>query len=431
MIETVREIALRTWLAKVPVTWTVQPAKRIFRITKERSFIENPQVLSLTRSGVVERDVSGNDGQIAASYVDYASVQPGDFVLNPMDLIAGWVAVTPHPGVVSNAYITFRLKDGSDGEECEARYFEYLFGAYYNDRILNPFGKGLGRSESGGGRWTLNADTFLNFPVPVPPIEDQRAISAFLDRRLHAIDELIQKQVALAEKLYARRSSLITQAVLDGALEQKRDRRILVDWLPPLPTNWDIAPLWACYRRTKKVGSPELDLLALYREHGVIKKDSRDDNHNVESEDLSSYQVVRVGDLVVNKMKAWQGSISLSTLEGIISPAYFVYTPLHASNSKYFHYLLRSAPYVAHYNRISKGVRVGQWDLDPQHFRTLPLCIPPLEEQELIVAFLDEQLKLNSLTMDKNLEIVKKLQERRAALISAAVMGKIDIRGEN
>lgn len=132
---------------------------------------------------------------------------------------------------------------------------------------------------------------------------------------------------------------------------------------PILPTGWRVMPFWSLFRRKKRIGYENEELLSVYRDYGVIPKSSRDDNHNKESEDLSGYQLVKEGSLVTNKMKAWQGSIAISRYRGIVSPAYYVYDPISRECDQFLHYLLRSDPYINLYGRISKGVRVNQWDL--------------------------------------------------------------------
>ena len=190
-----------------------------------------------------------------------------------------------------------------------------------------------------------------------------------------------------------------------------------VDWLGEIPADWVMKPCWSYFRRVKQTGLAGEELLSVYRDHGVVPKASRDDNHNVESEDLSSYQLVRVGDMVMNKMKAWQGSIALSDFRGIVSPAYFVYRPTHEFSRKYFHYLMRSAPYIGEYNRISKGVRIGQWDLDPTYFRTTQLIVPPPEEQQAIADFLDRETAKIDTLIAKQEQLITTLGERRKAVI--------------
>ncbi len=189
------------------------------------------------------------------------------------------------------------------------------------------------------------------------------------------------------------------------------------------PKHWELRPAWSLFRRSKTTGFPDMELLSVYRDHGVVPKSSRDDNHNVASDDLNSYQLVQPGDLVVNKMKAWQGSFAISDFQGIVSPAYFVYKARHEENSKFLHYLLRSSPYLAHYNRISSGVRIGQWDLDPAKFNVTGIGIPPRAEQDAIVEFLDRELVSIDQLIEKQLKLIEAIKLRFQTLLDEFVTG--------
>lgn len=194
-----------------------------------------------------------------------------------------------------------------------------------------------------------------------------------------------------------------------------------VAWLGEVPAHWEIKPLWAMYRPKKETGHPTETLLSVYRDHGVIEKSSRQDNKNRESEDLSGYQLVVNGDLVTNKMKAWQGSIAVSSLRGIVSPAYYVYRKLHTENDAYLHHLFRSTPYITGYQSASKGIRVGQWDLEADKFRLFPVLIPPINEQEAIVAHLGQVTTRIDALIAKKTRFIELLCEKRQALITHSV----------
>lgn len=200
-----------------------------------------------------------------------------------------------------------------------------------------------------------------------------------------------------------------------------------VEWLGEVPSDWEIRPLWSIYRRVKRTNYPDELLLSVYRDYGVIPKTSRDDNHNVESLDLSSYQLVEPSDLAVNKMKAWQGSLSISGIRGIVSPAYFVFK-LHTQglHTGYLHHLLRSMPYVLSYLLASKGVRIGQWDLQPESFRKTPVLLPPLGEQKMIARHIDQETSQIDLLISKKEQLIEKLLERRQALITHVVTKGLD-----
>lgn len=143
-------------------------------------------------------------------------------------------------------------------------------------------------------------------------------------------------------------------------------------YLGIVPQSWKVDKIKYHLKALGMRNPGNAQVLSVYREYGVIPKDSRDDNHNVTSEDTSNYRYVRKGDFVINKMKAWQGSMAVSRYTGIVSPAYYVYKFTDdALNRGYFHYLLRSKLYAAEFARISGGIRVGQWDLSAYNFENM------------------------------------------------------------
>ena len=194
-----------------------------------------------------------------------------------------------------------------------------------------------------------------------------------------------------------------------------------MEWLGDVPEHWQQKPIWSLFKRIKRTNFPTERLLSVYRDYGVIPKDSRDDNHNRASEDLTPYQLVCANDLVINKMKAWQGSIAISELRGIVSPAYYIYQPKAEYHSKYIHFLIRSAYYIQSYKNYSKGIRVNQWDLESEAFTHIDLLLPSLDEQEKIVAFLDTETARIDTLIAKQEKLIELLEEQRKSIISHAV----------
>ncbi|MGP5550447.1 restriction endonuclease subunit S [Psychrobacter namhaensis] len=198
-----------------------------------------------------------------------------------------------------------------------------------------------------------------------------------------------------------------------------------VEWLGEIPKGWNTIQVGRLYIRNKRTGFVEKELLSVYRDYGVIPKSSRDDNNNKPSDDLSPYQLVKPDDLVMNKMKAWQGSIAISEYEGIVSPAYFVYEPnpklFDLAFPRYVHYLLRSPIYITQYMSRSKGIRVNQWDLDPDEFKKIELLLPSKDEQSKIFEFLDHETAQIDTLIEKQQTLIQLLKEKRQAVISHAV----------
>lgn len=199
-----------------------------------------------------------------------------------------------------------------------------------------------------------------------------------------------------------------------------------LEWLNEVPAHWEQVPLWTLFNRLKRTGFADEQLLSVYRDFGVIPKASRDDNYNKSSDDLSAYQLVEPGDLAINKMKAWQGSVAISEYRGIVSPAYHIYKARHSESPRYLHHLFRCKEYISGYLANSKGIRVNQWDLEPQQHSRMPVLLPPFEEQNQIARFLDhETAKIDALIREQE-RLIKLLQEKRQAVISHAVTMGLD-----
>ena len=183
----------------------------------------------------------------------------------------------------------------------------------------------------------------------------------------------------------------------------------------------DYVPFWRLFQRVSRTGHSTEQLLSVYRDYGVVPREGREDNNNRLGTDISKYQLVELGDLAVNKMKAWQGSLGVSDFRGIVSPAYFVYKPLHSSDSSYLNYVLRSRPFINLYAANSKGIRPAQWDLQPERLDQIRIPAPPLPTQRAIANYLDrETAEIDGMRADLD-EMERLLTERRAAIISEAL----------
>jgi len=195
-----------------------------------------------------------------------------------------------------------------------------------------------------------------------------------------------------------------------------------IEWIGEIPEGWEVSELKYAIRWKSEKGCPDAPVLSLYRDYGVIPKDSRDDNHNVTSLDTSNYKVVDIGDLVINKMKAWQGSMAVSDYRGIVSPAYHVCSVTSDRvNKRYLHHLLRNPAYLPEYARLSTGMRIGQWDLGFDDFKNIPFLIPPLDEQVKIADYLDNGCTALDALLDKMRSSIEEYKNLKQAVITQAV----------
>ena len=194
------------WYGSVPTEWDIRKMKYVFTIKKDIAGKEGYTVLSITLKGVVPKNISSNEGQLAENYSNYQLVAIGDFAMNHMDLLTGWVDISKHEGVTSPDYRVFILNDTINN--CK-QYYLYLMQMCYSNRIFY----GLGQGVSGMGRWRLQADKFLNFTIPIPPTQEQKEIADFLDRKCSEIDKLITKKEQLVVELESYKKSLIYEVV--------------------------------------------------------------------------------------------------------------------------------------------------------------------------------------------------------------------------
>ena len=194
------------WMGQIPSHWQVIKTKYLFEIVKRIAGEEGYDVLSVTQQGLKVKDLNDYGGQIAESYAGYQFVYPEDFVMNHMDLLTGWVDYSDKFGVTSPDYRVFRLLDKKANS---LDYFKYVFQCCYLDKIYYSLGNGV----AGVGRWRLQAHTFKNFRLPVPPLEEQVAVAKYLDEKCSLIAQYIDENKQKIAILQDYKKSIIYEYV--------------------------------------------------------------------------------------------------------------------------------------------------------------------------------------------------------------------------
>jgi type I restriction enzyme S subunit len=274
----------------------------------------------------------------------------------------------------------------------------------------------------------LDDSQFLQSACWLPDETEQTAIADYLDHETGRIDGLIEKKTRFIAVLDDKEKAMIAYFVRRGIDASAPTKYSGVEWRGIVPTHWQRGRMKNHFKQVKRQGYDDLTVLSVYREFGVIEKASRGDNINKTPEDLSKYQLVEPNDLAINKMKAWQGSMGISPFLGITSPDYVVMKPIGEHNPRYMHHYLRARPMPWVYRLISNGIRTDQWRMEPEKFLELPIFLPPIDEQEEIANRIDSELDRIRGLIEKKERSIALLKEKRAALITAAVTGKIDVR---
>jgi type I restriction enzyme, S subunit len=273
----------------------------------------------------------------------------------------------------------------------------------------------------------LPAEKLRVVRYPSPPRSQQRAIADYLDRETARLDRLVAAKERVLGLLAEKRRALITRAVTRGLNPRAPLRDSGIPWLGEIPAHWDTERTrWLFRERDQRSVTGEEELLTVSHLTGVTPRSEKDVNM-FEAETTEGYKVCLAGDLVINTLWAWMGAMGVSPVYGIASPAYNVYEPGDRLEPSYVDALVRLPVFAQEVTRYSKGVWSSRLRLYPEGFFEVFLPVPSLSEQRAIVTHIaEETAKLDELSVATERTTVL-LQERRAALIAAAVTGQIHV----
>lgn len=191
-----------TAFGKTPEHWDMAKIRRFFYINKVIAGEEGYQVLSITQKGILPKDISKNEGQMASDYSGYQIVNQGDFAMNHMDLLTGWVDISKYDGVTSPDYRVFKKREDVNANK---QFFLYVMQLCYFKQIFYSLAQGV----SEFGRCRLQADKFMNYEVMIPPYDEQCQIAEYLDYRIKEIDDILSKKEFMISELKAYKKAMI------------------------------------------------------------------------------------------------------------------------------------------------------------------------------------------------------------------------------
>ena len=414
------------WIGEIPDSWEVKRVKDVFSLIGGCGFKDEFQGhLDGDYPFCKASDINGKDKFLdhAQNYVNQNIVDEQHYKVVPKYSILmskiGEAMKKNHrkintvPCIVDNNCQALCKKSNDD-----IIYLYYLFSQI--DMIW---------FDNGGTIPNISNIKLLNFFIPDINEDLQKRIAYHLDEKSGKIDELIANQEKQIEKLKEYKQSVITEAVTKGLDKSAPLKDSGIEWIGEIPAHWIKIKHKVLFKNVSIKGHGDATVLSLYRDYGVVPKDSRDDNHNVTSLDTDSYKYVQPNDLVINKMKAWSGSIAITDYEGIVSPAYYTCKVNYNYVTKRFiHHYLRNKHLVGLYEMYSAGLREGQWDLSIDDFQSIEIAIPPtLEEQDAIAIAIDEKCDSIDKLIAIKQEKIEKLQEYKKSLIYEYVTGKKEV----
>lgn len=403
------------WIDSIPFNWESRKVRELFVERKIKVSDKDYAPLSVSKAGVVpqlDTAVKTDNGD------NRKLVKVGDFVINSRSDRKGSSGVSPLNGSVSLINIVLKPITNEN-----LRYLHYLLKCV-------PFTEEYYRNGRGlvADLWTTRYTELKNIFLPIPPREEQDQIVRFLDWKTSEISHFIHEKKREIRRLQELKISIVNKAVTKGLTENVEMKDTGIKWLPQIPAHWKMSYLRQFLFVVSEKNHPDMPLLSVTRENGVILRDIDDyeSNHNFIPDDLSGYKLVRKGQFVINKMKAWQGSYGVSEYDGIVSPAYFIFN-LKFENKEFFHFAIRSRIYINFFAQFSDGIRTGQWDLSMQKMKHIPFFVPPAEEQVEILKVVPSQIAAIDKMIVALKEEISYVTELRTKIIAAIVTGKVDV----
>jgi type I restriction enzyme S subunit len=305
-------------------------------------------------------------------------------------------------------------------DSCDVRYLA---------RLITGFQAELLRlwSKEGATVESLEYDLVASTEIPVPPLARQKSIVEFLDRETADIDALIAAKQRLLGLLAEKRRAIVAEAVMHGLNPTAPLRPSGVDWLGDIPEHWEIErSRWLFTERDQRSETGAEEMLTVSHLTGVTPRSEKDVNM-FEAESTVGYKLCFAGDLAINTLWAWMGAMGTARVDGIVSPAYNVYTPGPTLLPDYVDAVVRIPVFAQEATRYSKGVWSSRLRLYPEGFFETWWPVPPLEEQHAIVHHIATETAKIDLLRTATDHSITLLKERRGALIAAAVTGQIVI----
>lgn len=275
----------------------------------------------------------------------------------------------------------------------------------------------------------LNTENQKRISITLPDLTTQQAIADYLDRKTTVIDTLIADKQKLIDLLREKRQTTINEAVTKGLDKTVKMKDSGIDWIGEIPAHWDILSNHQLFvERNQKNTDANVELLSVTKYLGVILQSRAQELRLATiapADSTEGYKIVKKGDLVMNIMRAKDGSYGISTYDGVISPAYCIYQARKKCNPQFLFYLFKTQKYVQIFKCYSTGIAEHRMRLYPEDFNQIPAILPPIAEQDEIAKKLDAESKRIDEVIALTEQQIEKLKEYRLSIISEVVTGKV------
>ncbi|RKF30219.1 hypothetical protein BCY89_20695 [Sphingobacterium siyangense] len=390
-----------SWVGRIPKHWETKRLKYIFRIQKRIAGELGYNVLSITQHGIKVKDITSGKGQLAMDYSKYQRIYTGEFGMNHMDLLTGYVDISKYDGVISPDYRVFSQIDN----QSDKNYMLRLLQMCYKQKIF--FAEGQGAAQL--GRWRMPSDNFKNFLFPVPPKQEQIAISQFLNYKVAKINRFVQQKRQILALYTERRKSLTRNIINSKGVKYLRLNSVAKLIERPIERlDNDIYTPIGVFNKGR----------GLFHKPPTLGKELGD----------SSFYYLKKGDVILSGQFAWEGAVALVGIndDGCVASHRYPVLDCDLSNiaPEYLFSLFTISEGHLLLDYHSRGAAGRNRPLNPRFLIKEKIPVPEISLQKELIEFVRKENELKTL-INREIALV---EEYKAALIAEVVTGKIDVR---
>ena len=413
------------WIGEIPVGWEVRKVKHYYEMqtgftpdTKKEQFYDDENGYDWVNISDIQdgKTIFTTKKKVSQLFIDQytPTIIPEGSLLYSFKLSVGQTAFTGKDMYSNEAIAAFLPVN-----EANLRFLRYSSSLIIENAEVNIYNARI-----------LNRDRINNAYIVFPPKAEQSRIADFLDAECARIDAVIEQTRASIEEYKKLKQSVITQAVTKGIRPGRKMQDSGIEWVGDIPEDWEVRRIKTLFRlRDEKNYLPleEVNLISLYTDKGVVQHSDLEQTTGNKASNADGYKKVYENDIVVNIILCWMGAIGRSAFTGVTSPAYDIYVPSDEIECRYYHHYFRTKGFNGDCYIRGKGIMAMRWRTYSDQFRDIPVVMPPKEEQQEILAYLDAKTAEIEKLIAKKEKLLAELEFYKKSLIFEYVTGKKEV----
>lgn len=405
------------WIGQIPKHWEVKRLKFILNERKENNKpVKTDFILSLTNEkGVIPYSEKGAQGNISKDDITgYKLAYPNDIILNSMNVVIGSVGLSSYFGAISPVYYALYSKENSN-----IKFYNYIFQTSVFQNSLKGLGNGILEI-----RMRIPMSNLNNVFLPLPPLDEQKKIAEFLDKKCEIIDKRVENLERKINTLKEYKKSLISECVtkgLNSRILEFKDSKI--PWIGQIPKHWEISKI----KYVAKIRSENSSFNAENDKYIGLENVAGYLNSLIETNteyENSIQAVCKKGDILFGKLRPYLSKVIIAPFNCFCSSEFLQFINLKCY-FKFFYYFLLNKNFIENVNSSTYGAKMPR--ANSNYIMNLNFLVPPLNEQKEIAEFLDKKCEKIDRLNENYTKQITTLKEYKKSLIYECVTGKKEI----